>query len=63
LSRRVALIASTGGALAGDQRVGIEGTPTVVINGKYRVLGKSREDELRIADQLITQELAAIGAK
>jgi thiol:disulfide interchange protein DsbA len=45
------------------QRVGIEGTPTVVINGKYRVLGKSREDELRIADQLITQELAAIGAK
>jgi thiol:disulfide interchange protein DsbA len=45
------------------QRVGIEGTPTVIINGKYRVLGKTREDELRIADQLITQELAALGAK
>jgi len=44
-------------------RVGIEGTPTIIIDGKYRVLGKTREDELRIADQLIAQELAAIGAK
>jgi thiol:disulfide interchange protein DsbA len=42
-------------------RVGIEGTPTLVIDGKYRVKGKSREDELRIADQLIAQELAALG--
>jgi thiol:disulfide interchange protein DsbA len=39
----------------------IEGTPTLIINGKYRVLGKTREDELRIADQLIAQERAALG--
>jgi thiol:disulfide interchange protein DsbA len=44
-------------------RVGIEGTPTLVIDGKYRVKGKTREDELRIANQLIAQELAALGAK
>ena len=43
------------------QRSGIEGTPTLVIDGKYRVLGKTREDELRIADQLIAQERAALG--
>jgi thiol:disulfide interchange protein DsbA len=44
-------------------RVGIEGTPTIVIDGKYRVKGKTREDELRIANQLIAQELAALGKK
>ena len=44
-------------------RVGIEGTPTLIIDGKYRIKGKTREDELRIADQLIAQELAALGKK
>ena len=32
---------------------GIEGTPTLIINGKYRVQARSLEDTLRIADQLI----------
>jgi thiol:disulfide interchange protein DsbA len=31
-------------------------TPTLVINGKYRITGKSFEDNLRIAQQLIAQE-------
>ena len=44
-------------------RSGIEQTPTLVIDGKYRVLGKTREDQLRILDQLVAQEQAALGAK
>jgi len=42
-------------------RSGVEGTPTIVVNGKYRVLGKSYEDVLRITNQLIAQERAARG--
>lgn len=34
-------------------------TPALVINGKYRVTGKSLEDHLRIAQQLIAQERGA----
>lgn len=34
-------------------------TPTLVVNGKYRVTGKSLEDNLRIAHQLIAQERGA----
>lgn len=34
-------------------------TPTLVVNGKYRVTGKSLEDNLRIAQQLIAQERGA----
>ena len=37
---------------------GVEGTPTVIVDGKYRVLGKSYEDVLRITDALIAQERA-----
>ncbi len=33
----------------------VEGTPTLVINGRYRILGDSHEDSLRIASQLIAQ--------
>ncbi len=40
-------------------RSGLEGTPTIIVNGKYRVLGKTFADMLRIADQLIAQESAA----
>ncbi|MCL1635772.1 thiol:disulfide interchange protein DsbA/DsbL [Luteimonas sp. SX5] len=40
-------------------RSGLEGTPTIIVNGKYRVLGKTFPDMLRIADQLIAQESAA----
>jgi len=37
---------------------GIEGTPTLVVNGKYRVTASSFEDTLRIADFLIARERA-----
>lgn len=38
-------------------------TPTIFINGKYRVLGRSAEDRLRVADALIAYERAqAAGA-
>ena len=40
-------------------RSGVQGTPTLVIDGKYRVLGRSYEDMLRIANQLVAQERAA----
>ncbi|MFC3550503.1 thiol:disulfide interchange protein DsbA/DsbL [Lysobacter cavernae] len=43
------------------QRSGVEATPTLVVNGKYRVLGNSFDDVLRIADQLVARERA--GAK
>lgn len=38
---------------------GIQGTPTLVINGRYRVLGDSHADALRIASALIAKERAA----
>ena len=34
-------------------------TPTLIVNGKYRITGKSFEDNLRIATQLVAQERAA----
>lgn len=37
---------------------GIEGTPTLIVNGKYRVTGSSFEDTLRIADFLVKKERA-----
>lgn len=40
-------------------RSGVTGTPTMIVDGKYRVLGKSFEDFLRITNQLIAQERAA----
>lgn len=41
------------------QRSGVEGTPTLIINGKYRILGKSHDEQLQIANALIAQERAA----
>lgn len=38
---------------------GIEGTPTIVVNGKYRVTGKDFDDTLRITDYLTAKERAA----
>ena len=35
--------------------------PTLVVDGKYRVLGRSYEDMLRITDALIARERAARG--
>lgn len=40
-------------------RSGVEGTPTIIVNGRYRVLGASQADKLRIADHLIARERAA----
>ncbi len=42
-------------------RSGVQGTPTMVVDGKYRVLGKSYEDMLVITDKLIARERAASG--
>lgn len=36
-------------------RSDIEGTPTLVVNGRYRVLGSSRDDVLRNAAALVAQ--------
>jgi thiol:disulfide interchange protein DsbA len=38
---------------------GIEGTPTIVVNGKYRVTGRNFDDTLRITDYLVARERAA----
>ena len=39
---------------------GVQGTPTLIVDGKYRVTGgKSAEDVLRIAEHLIARERAA----
>jgi thiol:disulfide interchange protein DsbA len=38
---------------------GIEGTPTLIINGRYRVRGRTLDDTLRIASQLIASQLLA----
>ena len=43
-------------------RTGVGGTPTLVVNGKYRVRGRSFEDILRITDQLVARERAAAQA-
>lgn len=37
-------------------RSGVEGTPTLIINGRYRVTGRSLEHTLAVADQLIARE-------
>ncbi|CAN5587973.1 thiol:disulfide interchange protein DsbA/DsbL [soil metagenome] len=45
-------------------RSGVAPTPTMVVNGKYRIRGRSLEDNLRIAEQLIARERAqASGAR
>ena len=55
-----AMTARLAQALQFAQRSGIEGTPTLVVNGKYRVIGgRSLEDILRITDHLVAMERAA----
>ena len=34
---------------------GIQGTPTLIVGGQYRVLGRTHDDAIRIAEQLIAQ--------
>lgn len=38
---------------------GVESTPTMLVNGKYRVTGSGFDDTLRITEHLIAQERAA----
>lgn len=40
-------------------RSDVEGTPTLIVNGRYRVLGRNLEDVLRIADALVARERKA----
>lgn len=40
----------------------VEGTPSLIVNGKYLVKGRSWEDMLRITDHLIAMERAQSGA-
>jgi len=40
-------------------RTGINGTPMLVINGKYRITARTHEDTLRVAEFLIAKERAA----
>lgn len=43
------------------QKTGVTGTPTIIIDGKYRITGGKTYDELlRIADHLIARERAAM---
>ena len=47
------------------QRSGLEGTPTLIVAGKYRVTGgpnSGRLDQVRIANKLIAMERASAGA-
>ncbi|HET8818494.1 MAG TPA: thiol:disulfide interchange protein DsbA/DsbL [Xanthomonadaceae bacterium] len=41
------------------QRSGVDGTPSLVVNGKYKVMGRSLPDTLRIASHLVAMERAA----
>ena len=43
-------------------RSGANSTPTLIVNGKYRVTGNSFEDMIRIASQLIARERGAAAA-
>lgn len=40
-------------------RSDVQGTPTLIVNGKYLVLGDSASDTLRIAGELVARERAA----
>lgn len=43
------------------EKSGVDGTPGLVVAGKYRVTGKTMEDMLRIATHLVAKERAAHG--
>ena len=40
-------------------RSGVEGTPTLVVNGKYRVTARTLDDTLRVTGYLVERERAA----
>lgn len=41
-------------------RSGVEGTPTLIINGRYRVRGRTLDHTLRIASQLVAMQSIAM---
>jgi protein dithiol oxidoreductase (disulfide-forming) len=41
------------------QRSGVDGTPSMVVNGKYKVTARSLEQTLRITQQLVAMERSA----
>lgn len=41
------------------QRSGVDGTPTLIVDGRYKVTGRSLPDNLRIASHLVAMERAA----
>ena len=45
------------------QRTGVNATPTLIVNGKYRVTARSLEDSLKVTDFLVQKERAAKKAK
>ncbi len=48
------------------QRSGVEGTPTLIVAGKYRITGDrnaTRADQIRIANQLVAMEREAAGGE
>ena len=56
-----AVNANLGRARQFATRSGVDSTPTIIVNGKYRVIGgRSLEDVLRIADHLIARERATL---
>ncbi|HDS1219963.1 thiol:disulfide interchange protein DsbA/DsbL [Stenotrophomonas sp. TWI143] len=57
-----AVNAKTNSAKQFAQRSQISGTPSIIVNGKYLVKGKSFPDMLRIADHLIARERGAAQA-
>lgn len=46
-------------ARAFQVNAGIQGTPSIIVNGKYLVRGQSFDDILRITDQLVVRERGA----
>lgn len=54
-----AMTARLGQGFGFAQRSGVEGTPTLIVNGKYRVSGKSQNEQLQIVNGLIARERAA----
>jgi len=44
------------------QRAGVNSTPTLIVNGKYRITAKSHEESLKVAEYLVAKERAALPA-
>ena len=49
---------SMGRARQFAMRSGVNATPTLIVNGRYRIIGNSHENQLQIAERLIAHERA-----